>query len=863
MAFYADEYIGVIVEQIAENFSELERAVKLCPKLEKAKKEYRELLESDEEDFFAVKDALDKGKMYQQAIGDLVCAEYRTVEPLSVGLFGEWGSGKTHLLKLLESEINALNSNYSLSTKQKLFPQITIPIFFNAWRFEKEEHMIIPLFQTMLAQMEAYKHVPLTKKAKGFVKKGLFKLKFLVSSLHKGLKLPDTPIESTLKLLDYDISALKDVVDSKKMTASYQEKVKEAFEYETLLKEIVEKGRLESLYYHIPQYIEKIALFHNLSFVFLIDDLDRCLPENTLKMLESIKLFLDVPSCAFVLAIDDDVVERGVAYHYRDYLQRHESNVTLHLPSLEQETQTEKKEAQRQKEKSHEEEQQELPITGHEYLEKMVQLPFRIPVIDEKNIEDFLRKNYLTLFEGLLGSQRVSNEMIGFFAKVIPPKPRKMKRTVMLFSTKLKMLARLGIEVKKPLLVAKVTLLELFAPKLLRFIQNNDYRRIYDRLYYFRTFEKSKSKSEESQNEEGQKVHSLASSNIILEHIESGVFDQKEQELFRRLMKIVKESYRSRMVFDLDKIFDEWEDERFLKEVIELQKIVEEKKETSVGEAVTTLLSSTFIDKLQRENDSVSWQDAFNDEEALREGKATLSSRQLEKIIEVGEKNTTLASNPEWLGIIAQYVTNADYIKLLKVLYRFRFNPINDSFAMGVYQVTFWEYDRYCDIVGIEKPGDRGWGRGKRPVINVSWYDAQKYTEWLREALNEKYRLPTASEWRFACDKSETDEENKDFKWHFGSDERALEQYAWYRKNAEDKTHPVGEKKPNSLGLYDMHGNVWEWCEDWYDTEQTYKILRGGSWYNIANFSRSAFRSNGNPTFRINYRGFRLLRTLP
>ena len=173
MAFNADEYIGVIVEQIGGNFSDLESAVKHCPQLNKAIKEYRNLQNQDDFLLFKkpselkLKEASTKVGIYQQSIGDLVCDDYRTVEPLSVGLFGEWGSGKTHLLKLIESRINQLQSN-PLKDEKDIFPQVTIPIFFNAWRFEKEEHLIIPLFQTMLAELEAYEHFTFKYKTKKF-----------------------------------------------------------------------------------------------------------------------------------------------------------------------------------------------------------------------------------------------------------------------------------------------------------------------------------------------------------------------------------------------------------------------------------------------------------------------------------------------------------------------------------------------------------------------------------------------------------------------------------------------------------------------------------------------------------------------
>ena len=157
-------------------------------------------------------------------------------------------------------------------------------------------------------------------------------------------------------------------------------------------------------------------------------------------------------------------------------------------------------------------------------------------------------------------------------------------------------------------------------------------------------------------------------------------------------------------------------------------------------------------------------------------------------------------------------------------------------------------------------------------MINVSWHDAKAYCKWLSEKTGETYRLPTEAEWEYACRAGTTT------KWSFGDDEKELEKYAWYNKNSDDKTHPVGEKLPNPWGLYDMHGNVWEWCEDdWADNyketprdgsanhnqKEDKKVLRGGSLGDDAYDTRSAFRFRYNPTDRNSDRGFRLLRTLP
>jgi formylglycine-generating enzyme required for sulfatase activity len=158
------------------------------------------------------------------------------------------------------------------------------------------------------------------------------------------------------------------------------------------------------------------------------------------------------------------------------------------------------------------------------------------------------------------------------------------------------------------------------------------------------------------------------------------------------------------------------------------------------------------------------------------------------------------------------------------------------------------------------------------PVENVSWDDAQKFIRKLNQMeKTDKYRLPTEAEWEYACRAGSTGE------WCFGDNEADLGEYAWYNENSEKQTHPVGQKKPNAWGLYDMHGNVWEWCQDWYgeypagpvtdpkgpDSGEK-RVLRGGSWVDSARLARSANRDYlSYPGFRFYYYvGFRVARAL-
>jgi eukaryotic-like serine/threonine-protein kinase len=194
---------------------------------------------------------------------------------------------------------------------------------------------------------------------------------------------------------------------------------------------------------------------------------------------------------------------------------------------------------------------------------------------------------------------------------------------------------------------------------------------------------------------------------------------------------------------------------------------------------------------------------------------------------------------------------------------------INYRYSVGKYPVTFAEYDAFCEATGWRKPDDEGWGRERRPVINVSWEDARAYVEWLSATTEKPYRLLSESEWEHCCRAgTETD-------YSYGDDFSDLDANLAERIG---KTTVVGSYPGNHWGLYDMHGNVWEWVEDvWHENyegapddgsawteggDPNSRLLRGGSWLIRPHGSRSAVR--GRSHFGVlNYAiGFRVARTL-
>jgi formylglycine-generating enzyme required for sulfatase activity/class 3 adenylate cyclase len=196
---------------------------------------------------------------------------------------------------------------------------------------------------------------------------------------------------------------------------------------------------------------------------------------------------------------------------------------------------------------------------------------------------------------------------------------------------------------------------------------------------------------------------------------------------------------------------------------------------------------------------------------------------------------------------------------------------IGQPFAVGKTAVTFAEWDICVAVGACPKADDSGWGRDERPVTNVSWDEAKMYLTWLAKQTDKPYRLLTEAEWEYAARAGNPGQ------YSFGDDKTQLDEYAWFSKNSDGKTQPVGTKKPNAFGLYDMHGNVWQWVEDCYgesysgaptdgsavtSTACSRRVLRGGSWSGEPDHLRSSNRNGFITLFRIGNVGFRVGRTL-
>jgi formylglycine-generating enzyme required for sulfatase activity len=201
---------------------------------------------------------------------------------------------------------------------------------------------------------------------------------------------------------------------------------------------------------------------------------------------------------------------------------------------------------------------------------------------------------------------------------------------------------------------------------------------------------------------------------------------------------------------------------------------------------------------------------------------------------------------------------------------------ISKGYYLGVYEVTQAQYEKVNGknpslyqgaIVGNEN--------ADLPVENVSWHDAVEFCKMLSDLPEENkagrvYRLPMEAQWEYAC------RAGSKTAYSFDDEEDLLPEYGWFNRNSSNRTHTVGLLEPNAWGLYDMHGNVWERCSDWYGEYPkgavrnptgpkvgSDRVCRGGSWNGVASYCRSALRYWYVPSFRNNYLGFRLALSYP
>jgi formylglycine-generating enzyme required for sulfatase activity len=306
-------------------------------------------------------------------------------DPLVVGIFGEWGAGKSRLLKLIERKAEALAKERVEARQTNISQDLTVPVFFQPWKYEHEAHLLLPLLLHILVDLERILKLAQTPTEGlaqavhktgdaviAFLPQAIYKLKGLLISSKAALAVSDPTGSTAIALglagaLTAILPKLKKPGSTAAKDFSLEDDGRSYYEIHKILKQITRPQKYEFTH-------PTIQLKHDIriNFVIFIDDLDRCLPEKAVETLELIKTIFNAESFAFVLALDEEVVERGIGHRYKDYA------LVGKKP--------------------------EMPITGFEYLEKIVHLPFRLPALTQAQALGFM-----TEYETQLIKQRAPN----------------------------------------------------------------------------------------------------------------------------------------------------------------------------------------------------------------------------------------------------------------------------------------------------------------------------------------------------------------------------------------------------------------------------------------------------------------------
>jgi len=250
-------------------------------------------------------------------------------------------------------------------------------------------------------------------------------------------------------------------------------------------------------------------------------------------------------------------------------------------------------------------------------------------------------------------------------------------------------------------------------------------------------------------------------------------------------------------------------------------------------------------------------------EEAKLRGEARLE-RYIDHLPSEAPKHRVRITKPFWLG--RHEVTRAQFRRFVDES-GYQTEPERDG--IGGYGLVDGQWKQDPRIVWNREPG--GEHADDHPVVNLTWNDMTAFGQWLSEKEGETSQLPSEVQWEYACRAGTTTN------WYSGDDERALKEHGWLSDNAETKSHPVGQKSPNAWGLYDMHGNVWEGCQDWWGAryyamsplddpmgplEGSLRVYRGGSRREVTSSVRTSLRGAFEPELRWDDVGFRLARTV-
>ncbi len=698
----------------------------------------------------------------------------------TIGVFGQWGQGKTSMLHQIKRELDKI--------KVEKNEKEILTVWFNPWQFTGEEHIIIPFFHTLVSYLEDFekdKEKTGEKIAAGFGK-------FLKELAHVPIALA-YGMEGKVKipLLLETKFKFKDIIDESR-------KKKEEIDSKSQpeIKKLVDN--YESMYYRLISRLQQASKGLNLKIVVFIDDLDRCLPEKAVKLLEGIKVLLDLSGFVFVIGVAREVIEQGIRVRYRE-LYSYDSR--------------------------------EVGFLEQDYLDKIIQFPLTLPPPDVGLLKAMIA-NYLK-------ELKEAKPFLETIQKSLGDNPRCLKRFInnlsYTFSVAKKKEKSKGDTFRTELLV-KMTLIAFRYPGFYRVIGKTPIH-----LLRVQAILEDKKKEQEKEEKSDEKDMLKASPEKMEREKKEKKSDEKDK------LKVSPEKKTPTATG-----FPEIDDLNLF--------------ESPNLESITEILAKQKRDGI--ENDK-----GFESEDQVRRYVSLLS------VTGTPEDSKKPVEGSLWQTMESRMVSiEAGSLLMKDEKSGNEFTAEIKPFYLDKFPVT---QDLYQKIMGEETNPSHFKG-GDRPVENVSWLDAAKFCNRLSDKVGLKrvytidgkdvtpdweangFRLPTEAEWEYACRAGTTGE-------RYGE----IDQIAWYKNNSNGSTQGVGKKEPNPWGLYDMLGNVWEWCWDWYgdypkDNQKDWRghedgskrIFRGGSWNHKVGRCRASYRSAYPPSFHVIRLGFRLARSV-
>ncbi|HMR99973.1 MAG TPA: SUMF1/EgtB/PvdO family nonheme iron enzyme [Anaerolineales bacterium] len=703
--------------------------------------------------------------------------------PLTIGVFGGWGSGKTSLMRMVK---NQLPDDFTIA-------------WFDAWKYDKEETLWRAFLLNVLFAVEQ--------------KSGeTEELKTLKTMLYRGLELEKTG-GVTIDLaklgakvaegaIQIGLSFIPPLATLADMAKELQKSGKGSIEggFESAIQRERTKIYVEQVR-SLEQFQEKFATLIKSyispqRLVVFVDDLDRCLPEKAIQVLEAIKLFLDVQNCVFVLGIDQDVIARGIEMKYKDVKDKKDSDGRPHFT-----------------------------IEGIKYLEKIIQLPFQIPPVIQDDMGKFV--------EGLSG-EWAHEDCHKVFAEGLGDNPRNIKRTVNTFLMLSKLAEKRKEKLKdaiKPIRLAKVVAIQAAHPDLFNLLLKEEPRYLRElEEYYLRELQESMS----------QAIQELARSHPD-DFKEIAAIARKVQDEAQGTETKQEKPVEIAMKLELPPALVPFLSQRGSAAV---RRILTMKHKPETKDANFAGLSTDELKLYFTLTRSAESPQAAPPAEAAR----LVFEPQMVRIL---AGNFLMGSTPEQIAQAINNGADKNWVQNETPQHTVELS----EYSIGKYPINNREYQSFVREAKYNPP--RSWDgdqfpaeKGSHPVVNVSWEDANAYCKWLGEKTKKNYRLPTEAEW----EKAARGEDGRVYPWGNDFDPKKTNT----SESNIGATSDVGKFSPQGdspYGCADMAGNVWEWTSSLFKGYPYHaddgredmhangaRVLRGSSFVNHYRYAHCASR---------------------